>query len=144
MSKFQYLKELNAPEDKIIPYTLYQIEDQPTLEMKQATDMNKPYWNGVLRRNSTAIRRMRGGRITAAVLDETRASDRDLFSKYVITNWKGVKDSDGTLVPFTKEDCLDFLKELPRWIFDEVRNFAADIQNFLDEDVPDEDATSGN
>lgn len=144
MSKFGHLKKLNPAADVVRPYTVYQIETEPTLFMKQATDSNKPYWNQLLRRNTAITRRLRGQQLNATILEQTRDSDRENMAKNCMTGWEKVIDDDGNEVKFTKEDCLDFFKELPNHIFDDIRNFASDAQNFIDEEIPDEEAASGN
>lgn len=143
MSKFSHLERFQPSVDKTVAYRLFQIEGEPILHMKQATDANKPYWNGVLRRNSAAVRRLRGGNLNAAVLEETRDNDRELFAKHVVTGWEKVVDTDGQPVVFSQEDCLEFLRALPNWVFDDVRSYAADAQNFV-EDSTDSEALSGN
>jgi hypothetical protein len=144
MSKFKHLERFQAPADKTIPYDLIQIEGDAVLHVVQATDANEKYWNAILRRNSASVRRLRSGRLNAAVLDSTRDHDRELFAKLIVKGWENVEDDQGNPVPFSQEDCLGFLQALPNWIFDDLRNFASDAQNFLEDGGADEVATSGN
>lgn len=143
MSKFEHLKKLSPSADKEVPYPLVQIEGEPVLIMVQATEANKKYYNALLKKNSMSIRRLRSQRFNAGMLAENRNTDRDLFPKFIIKNWEKVVDADGVDVPFTVEDARDFILALPDHIFDDVRNFASDPVNFVDEPL-DEEATSGN
>jgi len=143
MSQFDHLKKLSASADKVTSYPLYQITDEPELMLVQANSSNKEYFNASLRKNSGSIRRLRGQNFSAGMIDETREVDRELFAKFIIKGWKGVKDSEGKDVVWSKEVCHEFLKALPNYIFDDVRNFASDEANFVDE-IIDEEATSGN
>ena len=66
---------------------------------------------------------------------ENRDQDRVLFAKYVVKGWKRIIDSEGNEVEFNEKNCFDFLTCLPDWIFDQVRNFAATPDNFIDDET---------
>ncbi len=117
------------------------IEGSPELHVCHAGSTNKPYANAVAKMNAKTgtARRMARGQFNADSLEESLHTDRVLFPKHVITDWKGVQSSDGELVPFTPEVCREFLDALPSWIMQELSQFAAVASNFLPDDMPDED-----
>lgn len=131
---FDYLKALEV-KSQTARFTIYQIVDEPVLIMKPATEANKPYFNAVLKRSRRNIRAVQSGSLSTALIAENRAEDRDLFPKFVVVDWDKVKDSAGEIVPFSQENCADFLEALPDWIFDEIRNFAGNSVNFVGEAI---------
>jgi len=139
---FSYLKNLEV-KNKTAEYSLFQINGEPTLILKPATEVNKGYFNSVLRRSKRNLRAMKSGSISQKMIKETREEDKELYPKYIISGWKDVKDSAGKDVPFSPENCVDFLEALPDWIFDDIRNFAGSSENFSGE-VIDVKAKLGN
>lgn len=123
MAKFGHLRKLEV-KDKTVEYPLYQLAGEMVLIVKPATEANKPYFNEVLRRSKKNMRQISAGSIDSALIEQNRADDRKLFPEHVIVGWKNVVDSDKKIVPFTKEDCKDFLDSIPDWIFDDIRAFA--------------------
>ena len=131
MSKFEHLGKLDVKDKNVVDYVIFQIESEPVLKLKPATEANKPYFNAVLRGSRKNMRAIRSGSINAIMLEENRAQDRELFPKHVVAGWEKVTDSDGKPVPFSEENCQDFLRALPDWIFDEIRDFAGNAANFV-------------
>ncbi len=135
MTQFDHLARLRPAGQSDL--TLYQIRGEPTLTMKPAAEANKPYYTALIKRNSRNSRRVAAGKVNAKMLKQSRDEDRELFAKYVIVGWADVMDSAGESVGFSKENCYDYLKALPDWLFDEVRQFASEPENFIeDEDEP--------
>lgn len=132
MTDFSYLERLNTKE-KTAEYQLWQLEDAPILILAPATEANKPYYNQLLRKSSKAVRRMQSSGIDAGMLEKQRNDDKELFPLHVVKGWCGIKDANKKLVTFDKEAAKDFINALPNWIFDEVRNFAANPSNFIDD-----------
>lgn len=126
---FGHLKSLDV-KDKTAEYVIYEIPGEPALTLKPATDANKPYFNAVLKRTKKNMRAVTAGAISAAMIEENRREDKELFPQFVITGWSNVVDIDGNSVPFTESACSEFLNELPDWLFDKIRNFAGDPANF--------------
>lgn len=134
MSKFSHLSKYEVKADRLIEYVLDDIEDEPVLFLSPATSENKPYYNKVLRKTAKnplkAIKK-----INAGTVRENRDQDRALFAKYVIKDWKKIFDGEGKEVEFSEQNCFEFLEALPDWIFDQVRNFAASPENFIDDAI---------
>ena len=78
------------------------------------------------------------GKVDSATMAKMRDQDRKLFSDHVVVGWSGIVNSEGDEVEFNKEDCFDFLKALPLWLMDEIRNFAQEPENFLKGNEPSE------
>ena len=135
MNQFEHLAKLRPSGQATL--TMYQIRGEPTLTLKPASEANKGYYTPLIKRNSRNSRRIAAGKVNAKMLKQSRDEDRELFSKFVVTDWADVMDSAGEAVEFSKENCYDFLKALPDWLFDEVRQFASEPENFIeDEDEP--------
>jgi len=131
---FKHLEKLDV-KGKTADYTLYQIAGEPKLKLKPATEANKTYFNSVLKRSRRNVRAVQAGAINQSMLEDNRKEDRELYPKYVIVGWDGVKDSSGNSVEFSEENCSDFIAALPDWIFDEVRDFAGRSSNFFGETI---------
>jgi hypothetical protein len=109
------------------------IDGSPKLVLAPATEANKPFLNAQLAyANSRGARSMR--KVTSNKIEEAREKDRELYALHVVKGWKGVQDTDEKEVPFDSENCLEFLKALPDWIFDEVRAVASEPQSFTELD----------
>ena len=143
MANFNHLKALDV-KDKTAEMTIYQIEGNPVLVMRPATEANKPYFNAVLKRSRKSVRALQAGGVSAAIISENRAEDRELFPQHVVVGWRGVKDVDGNEVPFDKTACAEFLEALPDWLFDEVRTFAGVSSNYTSEEPIDAETRAGN
>jgi len=142
MTDFSHLKNLDV-KDKTARYTIHQIAGTPVLIIKPATEANKPYFNAVLKKSRRNVRALKAGAINQVMIAENREQDRDLFPKFVVTGWEDLSDAKGKPVEFNRENCEAFLRALPDWIFDEVRDFAGNSVNFT-EDMPDVEVKSGN
>lgn len=127
MSKFAHLQKQNLTSDPV-PYTLVELEGTPTLMVKPATEANRPYYTGLLKSIG------RRPKLSVSAMQRTRNTDRTLYPKYVVVGWRDVTDSKGSEVPFSVEECQDFLQHLPDYIFDDLRSFCSDPQSFVEED----------
>lgn len=145
---FNQLKTLKLKADMTAEFTLHDIENpdgtSPTLILSPATEVNKGYFNGLLRRSRKNMRNIQAQNFDTSMIQDNRSNDRVLYAKHVCKGWKTVKDDKGKNVTFNEEQCLGFLQALPDWLFDNVRNFATVVRNFIDTDVPDVEATAGN
>ena len=90
-------------------HTFYEIEGEPWVEVKPATERNKPFFNSLLKRQRRGRRIVRGGALTVDVIKRARDDDRDLYAKYIVTGWGNVVDVEGTAVDLSPDNCLDFL-----------------------------------
>lgn len=121
-------KPLQVNAQQTSNYTIYSIENTPTLTLAPANQVHKAYFNEVLRRNSQASR-VKAQNV--ALLEKNREEDRELYAKYILKGWKNVKDRSGNDVAFSQENALAFLQAIPDYIFDEIRIYAQATENFL-------------
>ena len=78
------------------------------------------------------------------MIKRTRADDRELYSKYIVTDWGGIVDVDNNPVEFSPDNCLDFLNAIEDESFDGLRDFAGDHQTFVEDAVTDTEETAKN
>lgn len=132
---FKHLKKLEVS-DNTAKLTLNDIQGAPTLVMKPATEVNKPYFNAVLRQNGGKQAQSRGRMPTKKLLqmvEKNRENDRSLFPKHVVVGWESMPGDDGNMVEFSEGACKEFFSYLPVWLLDEIRNFASDLSNFIEQ-----------
>lgn len=133
MTDFSHLEQLNA--DNASDYEITEIEVggvSPTLQLKVSGESNKGYFNDLLRVTGQAKgQRQRKLKIDAKLMSKMRSDDRELFPVHIIVGWKNMKDAKGKDVKFSVASCKDFITALPNWVFDGIRNFAADPENFV-------------
>lgn len=133
MTNFSHLKNLDVT-NKTAEYPIVQIAGEPTLILKPATEVNKPYFNSVLRRSRRTMQAAKSG-FSAKMINENREEDRSLYPKHVVEDWKDVVDNKGKSVKFTPQVCEEFLTALPDWIFDDIRAFCGESANFTGEPI---------
>ena len=134
---FSYLDKFDVKKEAVeydVP-----IPGEPKLLVLPAGAKNKPYHRALLKRNAKAARRFsRGLGVTPEILDEIRDHDLQLYWKFIVVGWVGIKATDGTEPEFTQDDGRKFLAALPDWIFEDLRQFCGNPHTFLAEDEPSE------
>lgn len=136
MSKFGNLKQYEIDPTKSVKYSITDIEmggKTPYLMVKPATQTNKPYTKAQLKSSNQRIQRQAAKGISLEGLEANREDDKAHYPKFIITGWGNVFDDEGNDVPFTVENCAEFLEALPDWVFDGVRAFCSVPTNFADE-----------
>lgn len=133
---FSHLDGLKVRPSKQIEFTFERIEGEPILVVRSSGESNKPYLNALLKSGRRSLRKMRGGRMSAEVLAANRDQDRELFARHIVIGWKAetVRNAAGKPVKFSPEACAAFLQALPDDLFDELRVFCGDADNFREED----------
>jgi hypothetical protein len=139
MVDFSQLSKLEVVGDKTVDYILDQLESQPTLKMLPANQANKPYHSALLRKSGRRIKALQKRKINEKILKENREEDKELYVKHIIKGWSGIVDAQGKNVPFNEESVTEFLDGIPVWLFEEIREFASDIDNFIAEQIDTED-----
>ena len=143
MADFSQIKRQEAT----IPtarHIFYEIKGEPWVEVKPATERNKPFFNSLLKRQRRGRRILRGGALTVDMIKRARDDDRDIYSKYVVTGWGGVVDVESKPVALSPDNCLDFLHAISDESFDLLRDFAGDPQTFIADAVTDTEETAKN
>lgn len=136
MVDFTNLKVYDVTDSDTVDYPLVEITGEPVLILRSATSGNKGYMNGTLRLSGHAdgARRKKNVAVVidADLMDKTREDDKELYPCDVITGWSGIVDAKGADVKFSREACTAFLHALPNWIFDGIRTYAMNPENFVD------------
>ncbi len=146
MSRFNF-QRLHVQLDARVWYSIYQVDcppgaldskgdelKHPRLMLSPATKDTPGYWQRVLTHTGKNARRLRGGRVDPAMLEEVQEHDLNLYPRFIVREWEGVFDEEDKPVSFNRDECEGFLRALPDWIFMEIRNFASEPTNFLPED----------
>jgi hypothetical protein len=130
---FAHLKGL-SPEGKRTWVRFPEIGPNARIEIAPASEANPEYFNAALRRVAKKRKDIDISRLTAADFESNRAEDRDLFGRYVVTNFEGFVDDtpEHKLVPFSREAAMDLCQQLPYWLFDRLRTSAMDMSLFVD------------
>lgn len=144
MVDFSNLKKLDVTSESVARWTMMDVEGQPFLNVRLAGEANKPFFNELVRRAKRANKAVQAGAVGADLLATNRDEDRVLYSKYIVFGWGNVVDSEGKQVPFTEANCLEFLQQLPDWLFDKLRAFCSSVENFVDAAPLDVKGSSGN
>jgi hypothetical protein len=137
MADFKHLASLRVQDNATVEYTFYRIGGDPTLSVQHAGRSNVAFFNAALRQTKIARRKAKsrkGAGITAASIEQARQEDIQMFAEFIVTGWSGVLDSKGKEVPYSQEVCIQFLNAIPPDMFDELREFCLDIENFRELD----------
>lgn len=135
MANFSHLKTLEITPETTGRFTIHKITvngKTPTLIGKPAGQSNKSYFNALLKAGTKNAQALRAGKITSAMIDENRDKDRELYPQHVITGWEDMLDGDGTELTFNKKDCAAFFQHLPDEVFQQVRDFYDNSDNFVE------------
>lgn len=135
---FEHLRDLEQ-QLQPVDYALGQIGGEAVLEVLPATERNKPYHSAFLKKNAATMRR---GTVDGEAAKRARTVDRKLYPAFVIKGWRGILDKDGSEVPFSADNAAEFVRQLPDWIFDEIRAFCSQARNFV-EDALEQDDVEG-
>lgn len=142
MVDFSNLKLLDVTDDTTAEYGFPFIPGNPSIILAPAHDSNEAFLNERLRlsieRGEKATLEVRGKQKKTTpeeikrTIEEDREQDRRLIAHTCARGW-GVapKDVDGNQPEFSPENCYDFLRALPDYMLDPLRNFAVNIYNFV-------------
>ena len=134
MSQFSQFEKLEVKAQATAKYVMYQVSTKgknPVLFVAAAGESNPEYFNELLARTKRFTNRIQtGGVITAEGLHDNRQENRNLYPRYIVKGWKNVFDAQDNPVEFNEENCVDFIKALPDWLFDELCAFCQQPQNF--------------
>lgn len=136
--------ELHEDGAKALTYTFEELAGRPNLLSKPATDANTRFKAARLKRIG---KRTAGGRkrirMDVNTLDSAREEDMELMAKFCVSGWgdRPPEDTDGNPVPFSAQNCLDFFKAIPTWMFDDYRTWAQEPLNFVGDEISGDDDT---
>lgn len=116
-ARFEY--DLNSKDEKIV-FIVAREGGRNLHYQKVAEQIFKPY-----------RRQIQHGQINPQTLDSLLA---EVYSKTVVKGWEGVEDENNNSLPFSPENCLKLLNDLPV-VFDAIKEFARDYTRFLIEEA---------
>lgn len=139
---FSHLKGLCVRPDATAEFTFDGIESEPRLTVRPATEANRGFLDEVLLQSKRLARRLKGGKMSPEVLKASRDQDRELYPLHVVVGWdeKTVLDAAGQPVPFSPEACAEFLRAVPDDMFERLRSFCVNADNFRGEEGDEEGA----
>ena len=153
MSDFSHLDKLQVRKENTAEYEMFEIETAPNLIVRCTSD-NQEYQTGIrakrqeIQRQINKSKGKKRARTRAGdrIFELLRGPDRETYPGTVVIGWTTNKDAEGNEVEYSDEACEDFLKALPDWLFDGLRVFCIDANNFMD--IPmsadDEEDLAGN
>lgn len=130
--QFRNLKKAEITPQSTSKFVFYDLEGEPWLTVRPAHEINKPYFNALLKRNTSGNRRRVNRVIDAAAIERDRSEARELYGKH-ITNvgpWGGWVDEAGLEIPLTQATVEALMQNLPPEQFDQLRVYCADLSNF--------------
>ena len=130
MTDFSHLLQQETKQKDQAVYTFYELEGNPELDVRPATESNSSYFNALLTMQAQQRRGFRRRSLKVEDLQRSRQQDTQLYSKHVIVGWRKVVDADGKEVTFNETECVQFLQALPDWVLDDLRNFCAEPTSF--------------
>lgn len=139
MANFSKLKKLELTPAATALYTFPNIDGAPQVLVKPATEVNKQYFNALLKR----ARKNARANPTVGMIAENRSEDRELYALHIITGWDRMDEitDDDT---FNLQNCKDFLAALPDYEFDGLREFCSNPANFIEGESIDKETTAKN
>lgn len=139
MANFSKLKKLELTSVSTATYRFSNIDGAPQITVKPATEINKPYFNALLKR----ARRNTKVTVSASLIADSRNEDRELYAQHIISDWANMEQITDDIT-FNLQNCKDFLEALPDYEFDSLREFCSNPMNFIEGDSIDADKTAKN
>lgn len=133
---FANFAKLKLKPDVTAVFTFFELEGNPSLEVKPAGETNKAFMNAVLKKNSSVDAVVNKKKHpTVEDIEISRIEDCSLFSEYVVVSFvKEPVDTTNKPVKFSKENCRLFLEALPLSILRRLTQFCLNDSNFREED----------
>lgn len=149
MVNFSHLEKLAVDNESTAPYPFPRIMGVPVLTVRPAHRINRDFLNVMLAASKDVSRQAQKALNGEDMqLDKVREQDVEIFADCIVVDWENVQDADGNEVPFSKEACVEFLSKIPEDMFDNLRIFCLNIENFRGGRKPvtkqEEEAISGN
>lgn len=149
MTDFSHLKDLAVDSTSTTVFTFARIMGSPALTVRPAHRVNRDFLNEMIATAKDPSRAVAKGSTDDEMLDQIRESDIDIFARCIVTGWEGVVDSNGDEVEFAEDHVRQFLAAIPADMFDDLRVFCLNIDNFREGrrrsmDPQEEEALSGN
>ena len=117
----------------------------PWVDVVLANSSNKPYFNAALKAQAKYRQQQRiaAGKMNANDVEINRNVDRALYPKYVVKDWGNILSDEKDSPKFSEAECRKWFKSLPDHIFDKLRDFAPQPENFVADEVDEVDPGDG-
>lgn len=132
---FKKIKSMSVTKESRAQYLLDAVPGSPVLTVKHAGESNKGWYNAVGKQAFVKARGAGGKKLRwdPTFMAEQRELERGLYAKHVIVGWSpNPIDDEGNDVPFSPDVCQDLMDALPDDMFDDLRAFCQDPDNFRD------------
>jgi hypothetical protein len=132
-SMFKKLKQHAVTSDLTAWFPLPEAgHPEAAVQVRPATEANKPYHSAIIRSTVKRARRMARGSMSAEDLKKARAEDRKLFPAHIIVGFRNIPDDHNPdqFVDFSREAAEMLCEVCPAHLFDTLRDFAGDHENF--------------
>lgn len=142
MADFSYLRSAQITPETTTEYKFWDIPGVPSIILAPAIDANPAYLEYRIRLAAKDAEEAKNEKvdpldvpvtpeIVKADQERARERDRKIIAHACARGW-GVApfDAYGAQPEFSVENCLDFLRAVPDWIFDPMRPFVQNVRNF--------------
>lgn len=96
------------------------------ITVARAGGANKAYLKALENRSKQYRRQIQNGTLSN---EQANQIIRDVYTDTVIKNWEGVRDRDGNLMPFNRENVIKLIAELPD-LFSDIQAQANEVALF--------------
>lgn len=134
MVDFSHVTKALDTSNKTVKFEFDMLDTVPVAIVRPATQSNPDYFSKAMQIGADITKSLKRGKgLSRDTMKKLRERDYELFPKYVIVSWEVPPvDASGAPVDMTPENCEQFLRALPEYVFEEFRNFVGNEYNFLD------------
>lgn len=134
MVDFSHVTKALDTSSKTVRFEFDMLHDVPVAIVRPATQSNSEYFSRAMQIGSDITKSLKRGKgISRETMKKLRERDYELFPRHVIVSWENPPtDASGAPVEMTPENTEQFLRALPEYVFEELRNFVGNEYNFLD------------
>ena len=141
---FKNLKGAHVTESNTEIYIFSDLPGAPWLKVHPGGELNKPYYQEMVEKSTQgrkARRQLLQGKVDSKALERNRNIDRKLYPRYIAAGeWGGwLDDETGAEVPYSVAAVTELFEQLPSYLFDGLRAYCNEPENFLEDEMPDEE-----
>lgn len=131
---FDQIRSARIIADKTVPLTLNMLPGRPTIHVVYLGETNVEFWNDSIAKANAKTNAIdeRGVKLSPQKFREARVRNRITVAKYAVKHLEAVH-SDGK--PATDADIPEFIDALPDDVFDIVKTFVSDAENFRERNI---------
>lgn len=134
--QFKNVAKAHIGPETVARFDIPEIEGCPWLEVRPAGESNKAYFNEALRQQAKDARRVSRGVMSVEDTVRERAQAIEPYAKHILTGngggWISAETDAEVAMPLDLDSRIVLLKSLPPDVFDRLRIFCNQLQNFRD------------